>query len=70
MTNEELIKRITDVAYDHGHDICYVAADRIERLSLNNEAMLGLVLEMSSALYDCILEKRQLEKKIMEMNNG
>ena len=32
MTNEELIKRISDVAYDHGHDICYVAAIRIEKL--------------------------------------
>ncbi len=32
MTNEELSKRISDVAYDYGHDICYLAADRIEQL--------------------------------------
>jgi hypothetical protein len=32
MTDEELIKRITDVAYDHGHDILYLAAERIEQL--------------------------------------
>jgi hypothetical protein len=32
MTNEELITRISDVAYDYGHDICYLAADRIEQL--------------------------------------
>lgn len=33
MTNEELIKRITDVAYDYGHDILYLAAERIKGLN-------------------------------------
>jgi hypothetical protein len=32
MTNEKLIERLTDVAYDYGHDICYLAAERIEQL--------------------------------------
>lgn len=47
-----------------------VAADRMEILLRNNNTMLTLVGEMSSALRGCFLEKMQLEKQIMEIKHG
>ena len=52
MTNEELIKRISDVAYDHGHDICYVAAIRIEELQSKLDKAVAALREIRSV--ECI----------------
>jgi len=52
MTNEELIKRISDVAYDHGHDICYLAADRIESLKTKLDKATKALREIKSV--ECI----------------
>ena len=75
MTNEELIKELREVtggklsSTNTPNHLRLAAADRIEQLSLNNDAMLVLVAKMSNALYDCIIEKRQLEKEIREINH-
>ena len=52
MTNEELIKQVTDLGYDHGHDICYVAAIRIGKLQSKLDKAVAALREIKSV--ECI----------------
>lgn len=69
MTNEELIKRITDLGYDHGHDIYYLAADRIETLKAElDKAVMddwkSEVMRQNALLHDALTRAAAAEAKL------
>jgi hypothetical protein len=64
MTDKELIKRTSDVAYDHGHDICYLAVIRIERLVKERDAMLRVVTDNHVALQRAEIAEAKLAKAV------